>query len=84
GTTTPTGMRASLLRAAGLDPWVLLGGELSLLPGNARHGKGPRLAVVDESDPLFQGVRVGVAVVTNLEADHFAPSGEKAPNYHGS
>lgn len=84
GKTTTTGMLASILLAAGLDPWVLLGGELSLLPGNARYGEGPRLAEVDESDPLFQGVRVRVAVATNLEADHIAPPGQQAPNYHGS
>ncbi|GGM91993.1 UDP-N-acetylmuramate--L-alanine ligase [Thermus composti] len=84
GKTTTTGMLASILLAAGLDPWVFLGGELSLLPGNARYGQGPRLAEVDESDPLFQEVGVGLAVVTNLEADHVAPQGQKAPNYHES
>ena len=84
GKTTTTGMLASILLEAGLDPWVLLGGELSLLPGNARYGEGPRLAEVDESDPLFQEVRVSVAVATNLEADHIAPPGQKAPNYHES
>ncbi|AFV76173.1 UDP-N-acetylmuramate--alanine ligase [Thermus oshimai JL-2] len=84
GKTTTTGMLASILLAAGLDPWVLLGGELSLLPGNARYGRGPRLAEVDESDPLFREVAVGVAVVTNLEADHVAPQGVMAPNYHPS
>ena len=84
GKTTTTGMLASILLEAGLDPWVLLGGELSLLPGNARYGQGPRLAEVDESDPLFQGVRVSVAVATNLEADHIAPPGHRAPNYHES
>ncbi|MFN3368711.1 MAG: glutamate ligase domain-containing protein, partial [Thermus sp.] len=84
GKTTTTGMLASILLAAGLDPWVLLGGELSLLPGNARFGRGPRLAEVDESDPLFQEVEVEVAVATNLEADHVAPAGQRAPNYHAS
>ncbi len=84
GKTTTTGMLAAILLEAGLDPWVLLGGDLALLPGNARPGRGPRLAEIDESDPLFQGVRVGVAVATNLEADHVAPRGEKAPNYHPS
>ncbi|KHG65783.1 UDP-N-acetylmuramate--alanine ligase [Thermus sp. 2.9] len=84
GKTTTTGMLASILLEAGLDPWVLLGGELSLLPGNARFGLGPRLAEVDESDPLFQGVRVRVAVATNLEREHVAPEGRKAPNYHES
>ena len=84
GKTTTTGMLASILLAAGLDPWVLLGGELSLLPGNARFGLGPRLAEVDESDPLFQEVEVAVAVATNLEADHIAPAGQRAPNYHAS
>lgn len=84
GKTTTTGMLASILLEAGLDPWVLLGGELSLLPGNARYGSGPRLAEVDESDALFQDVRVRVAVATNLEADHIAPPGQRAPNYHDS
>jgi UDP-N-acetylmuramate--alanine ligase len=84
GKTTTTGMLASVLLEAGLDPWVLLGGELGLLPGNARYGQGPRLAEVDESDPLFREVRVSVAVATNLEADHIAPPGQLAPNYHES
>jgi UDP-N-acetylmuramate--alanine ligase len=39
---------------------------------------------VDESDPLFQGVGVGVAVATNLEKEHVAPEGKRAPNYHES
>lgn len=42
------------------------------------------MAEVDESDPLFREVRVSVAVATNLEADHVAPRGERAPNYHES
>ncbi|BCP98195.1 UDP-N-acetylmuramate--L-alanine ligase [Thermus thermophilus] len=84
GKTTTTGMLAAILLEAGLDPWVFLGGELALLPGNARPGRGPRVAEVDESDPLFREVRVSVAVATNLEADHVAPPGERAPNYHES
>ncbi|KGQ21699.1 UDP-N-acetylmuramate--L-alanine ligase [Thermus filiformis] len=83
GKTTTTGMLASILLAAGLDPWVLLGGEVEPF-GNARYGQGPRLAEVDESDPRFQEVRVDVAVVTNLEADHVSPDGRPRPNYHPS
>ncbi len=82
GKTTTTGMLALILLKAGLDPWVLLGGELGPLGGNARYGRGPRLAEVDESDPLFQGIRVEVGVVTNLEPEHIAPPGVLAPNYH--
>lgn len=41
GKTTTTGMLAAILLEAGLDPWVFLGGELALLPGNARPGRGP-------------------------------------------
>ena len=83
GKTTTTGMLASILLEADLDPWVLLGGEVEPF-GNARYGLGPRLAEVDESDPRFQEVRVDVAVVTNLEADHISPDGHPRPNYHPS
>ncbi|WP_436410906.1 hypothetical protein [Thermus scotoductus] len=77
-------MLASILLAAGLDPWVLLGGELSLLPGNARLGLRPRLADVDDPQPLLPEVEVAVAVATNPEADHMAPAGQRAPHYHTS
>ncbi|MGQ9692268.1 MAG: UDP-N-acetylmuramate--L-alanine ligase [Thermaceae bacterium] len=83
GKTTTTGMLAYILLAAGLDPWVLLGGETERF-GNARYGQGPRLAEVDESDPRFQEIRVSVAVITNLEEDHIAPDGRPRPNYHPS
>ncbi len=83
GKTTTTGMLAAILLEAGLDPWVLLGGEVEPF-GNARYGPGPRLAEVDESDPRFQEVRVEVAVVTNLEADHVSPDGQPRPNYYPS
>lgn len=83
GKTTTTAMIATILIAAGLDPLVLLGGDLAGLEGNVLLGAGPWAVVeIDESDPEFAGVRVEVAVVTNLDDDHVADRAGLAQNYH--
>lgn len=84
GKTTTTAMLASVLMATDADPTVLLGAQLGLIGGSSRAGNGPRLAEVDESDPLFQFLELNVAVITNLEADHVSPDGKARPNYHAS
>ena len=71
GKTTTSAMVASILVEAGVDPTVLLGGDLPDLGGNARAGEGPYLvAEADESDKSITNLYASVVVVTNLEGDH--------------
>lgn len=71
GKTTTSAMLASILVGAGLDPTVLLGGDLPSLGGNARFGAGPHLvAEADESDKSLVNLTARVVIVTNLEGDH--------------
>jgi UDP-N-acetylmuramate--alanine ligase len=83
GKTTTTAMIASILTMAGLDPLVLLGGDLAGFEGNVRLGAGPwAVTEIDESDPTFAAVGVEIAVVTNLEDDHIADRAWQIQNYH--
>ncbi|MGA1283010.1 MAG: Mur ligase domain-containing protein, partial [Prochlorothrix sp.] len=51
GKTTTSGLISYLLTQGGLDPTVVIGGEVNALGGNARLGQGPYLvAEADESD----------------------------------
>jgi len=85
GKSTTTGMTATLLLAAGVDPSIQLGATLPGLVGNMRHGAGRFLvAEVDESDPGFATLRPELAVVTNLEDDHVAGDYDERRNYHAS
>jgi UDP-N-acetylmuramate--alanine ligase len=85
GKSTTTGMAATLLLAAGVDPSIQLGASLPGLTGNMRHGAGRFLvAEVDESDPGFATLRPQLAVVTNLEDDHVAGEFDERRNYHAS
>jgi UDP-N-acetylmuramate--alanine ligase len=71
GKTTTTGMVASILIEAGVDPTVLVGGDLAEMGGNARSGQGPYLvAEADESDKSIRNLWADVVIVTNLEGDH--------------
>lgn len=71
GKTTTSGLLATICTKAGLDPLVMVGGEVHDLGGNYRSGAG-QLAVVeaDESDRSFLNLAPTHAVVTNIEADH--------------
>lgn len=71
GKTTTTGMIAQILLDGGLDPTVVVGGELPVLGGNGRFGQGGFFVIeADEYDYMFLGLRPEVAVVTNVEHDH--------------
>lgn len=71
GKTTTTSMVALMLEKAGLDPTVLIGGELDYLGGNAKYGAGQYVvAEADESDGSFLKLSPHIAVVTNIENDH--------------
>lgn len=71
GKTTTAAMLALLLRAAGLDPSFIIGGEVPELGGNGHAGRGPHFVLeADEYDRTFLALRPAVAVVTNVEWDH--------------
>ncbi len=71
GKTTTTSMISLLLETAGLEPTVLIGGELEDIGGNAKEGKGEFfVAEADESDGSFLKLSPFCAVVTNIEDDH--------------
>jgi UDP-N-acetylmuramate--alanine ligase len=71
GKTTTSGMIATMLEYAGLDPTVVIGGTLPQIGSNAKAGSGRYLvAEADESDGTFLLLYPKVAVITNIEADH--------------
>jgi UDP-N-acetylmuramate--alanine ligase len=71
GKTTTTSMVATVLRAAGLDPTVVVGGKVNALGTNARLGEGDLfVAEADESDGSFLKLTPTIAVVTNIDAEH--------------
>ena len=71
GKTTTTSLVATVLRAAGLDPTVVVGGKVNALGSNARLGHGDILvAEADESDGSFLRLTPTIAVVTNIDPEH--------------
>src|SRR5215204_1176712 len=71
GKTTTTSLVATVLRAAGFDPTVVVGGRMAALGSNARLGAGDLLvAEADESDGSFLRLTPTIAVVTNIDPEH--------------
>ncbi len=71
GKTTTTAMVGLILRDAGLDPTIFLGGISLDLEDNYRLG-GSDIVIfeADESDASFRQYRDCSQVITNVEADH--------------
>jgi len=77
GKTTTTSVVATVLRAAGLDPTVVVGGKVNALGSNARLGAGDLfVAEADESDGSFLRLTPTIAVVTNIDAEHLDHYGD--------
>jgi UDP-N-acetylmuramate--alanine ligase len=71
GKTTTTSLVATIVRAAGFDPTVVVGGRMAALGSNARLGAGDLLiAEADESDGSFLRLTPTIAVVTNIDPEH--------------
>lgn len=71
GKTTTSSLTAFMLLQAGLDPTILVGGEVSAWEGNARMGNSPYMVVeADESDGSLVKLAAKIGVVTNIELDH--------------
>src|SRR3954469_20238939 len=73
GKTTTSSMVVHALRACGLDPSYLVGGEVRSTRANAGWGTGEWLVVeADESDRSLLRLHPRIAVLTNAELDHHA------------
>lgn len=71
GKTTTTSLVAVMLKNAGLDPTVIIGGEVEEFSGNAKLGNGLyTVAEADESDSSFLHLNPYYAVITNIEPEH--------------
>jgi UDP-N-acetylmuramate--alanine ligase len=71
GKTTTTSLVATVLRHAGLDPTVVVGGKVNALGSNARLGAGDLfVAEADESDGSFLKLTPTIAVITNIDPEH--------------
>jgi UDP-N-acetylmuramate--alanine ligase len=71
GKTTTTSLVGAVLREAGRDPTVVVGGKVRTLGSNARLGQGDFLvAEADESDGSFLLLSPIYAVVTNIDPEH--------------
>ncbi|MGC8666700.1 MAG: UDP-N-acetylmuramate--L-alanine ligase [Chthonomonadales bacterium] len=71
GKTTTTAMAALVLMEGGLDPTVLVGGDVALFGGNVRVGGGE--AFVTEACEAFDSflhIPGHIRIITNIEPDH--------------
>jgi UDP-N-acetylmuramate--alanine ligase len=71
GKTTTSAMIAFALYRCGMDPTFHVGGELVDLDTSAREGGDWMVVEADEFDRRFLEYRPEIAVVTNVEPDHF-------------
>ena len=73
GKTTTTSMTAAILEHGGLDPTVIIGGQVKASDSGSRLGKSDYLvAETDESDRSFLLLKPTIAVVTNIDAEHLS------------
>jgi UDP-N-acetylmuramate--alanine ligase len=71
GKTSTTSLVGAILAEAGLDPTVVIGGQVNSLGTNAKLGEGEFLvAEADESDGSFLHLSPVVEVVTNIDLEH--------------
>ncbi|MDA0865162.1 MAG: UDP-N-acetylmuramate--L-alanine ligase [Cyanobacteria bacterium] len=71
GKTTTSSMVSYALLKAGVDPTVVIGGEVAAWQGNARLGASDWfVAEADESDGSLLKFSPTIGVITNIELDH--------------
>ena len=79
GKTTTSGMISSILLAAGVDPTIVIGGDLPAIGGNAKLGKSDFFVAEScEAYGSFLELSPHLAIVTNIEADHLDYYGDLA------
>lgn len=70
GKTTTTSMISYVFRYNGINPTVVIGGELSAISSNASSGTDSHIiAEADESDASFLFLSPETAVITNIDSD---------------
>lgn len=71
GKTTTTGMVSSILKEAGKEPTIVIGGQFAAIGSNAAWGGGEWLvAESDESDGSFLHLSPELSIVTNIDHEH--------------
>ncbi len=71
GKTTTSSITGYLLLKAGVDPSIIIGGEVSTWSGNAYVGTSDYVvAEADESDGSLVKLSAYIGVITNIELDH--------------
>ncbi len=71
GKTTTTALIGMILKEAGRDPSIVVGGWVEALGGNACHGGGKEMVIeADESDSSFLKFSPDIEVITNIEEEH--------------
>ncbi len=71
GKTTTSSLLGYVLLKAGLDPTIIIGGEVDAWEGNAHLGSSKYLvAEADESDGSLVKHSPTIGIVTNIELDH--------------
>lgn len=71
GKTTTSSMMGYALLGAGVDPTIVVGGEVSAWEGNARLGHDDWfVAEADESDGSLVKLAPSIGIITNIELDH--------------
>lgn len=71
GKTTTSTMLSMVLEEAGLDPTIVVGGEVGNIGGNAKTGEGEYfVAEACEYEKSFLDIHPFGAIITNIEADH--------------
>lgn len=71
GKTSTTSMAGVVLAEAGLDPTVVIGGQVNSFGSNAKLGTGDFLvAEADESDGSFVRLSPVLEIVTNIDHEH--------------
>ncbi|MDR1928565.1 MAG: UDP-N-acetylmuramate--L-alanine ligase [Endomicrobium sp.] len=71
GKTTISSLVSLVLDNCGLDPTIIIGGELNNIKTNGRFGIGDYVVVEsDESDGSFLKLSPTIAVVSNIDNDH--------------
>lgn len=71
GKTTTTSMVGLVVREAGFDPTIIVGGKVAVFDSNAVSGEGDIIIIeADEYDRTFLKLSPVLAVVTNIETDH--------------
>jgi UDP-N-acetylmuramate--alanine ligase len=71
GKTTTTSMATHIIMAAGMDPTVMIGGNLPLLGCGYRVGEGDTIILEScEYCNSFLSFRPSIAVILDIEADH--------------